>query len=87
MRLDKFLKVSGIIKRRSVAQKVAELGGVLKDGRALKPAYNVKAGDVLTIKQRHGTIVIRVLEVPTANVKGDYFEILEKIEEDGGSEL
>jgi ribosomal 50S subunit-recycling heat shock protein len=81
MRLDKFLKVSGIIKRRSVAQKIAELGGVLKDGRTLKPSHDVKVGDVLTIKQRHGTIMIRVTAIPTGNVKGDYFELLEQKKE------
>ncbi|WP_036221920.1 S4 domain-containing protein [Mesoaciditoga lauensis] len=81
MRLDKFLKVSGIIKRRSVAQKVAELGGILKDERALKPSYDVKVGDVLTIKQRHGTMTIRVTAIPSGDVKGDYFELLDQKKE------
>ncbi len=81
VRLDKFLKVSGIIKRRSVAQKVIELGGVLKDQRTLKSSYEVKVGDVLTIKQRHATIVIRVTKVPTSNVKGEYFELLSQEKE------
>ena len=77
MRLDKFLKVSGIIKRRSVAQKVAELGGVTKDERALKSSYMVKIGDVLTIKQRNATMKIRVTEIPNDNKKGNYFELVE----------
>ncbi len=77
LRLDKFLKVSGIIKRRSVAQKVAELGGVTKDERALKSSYMVKIGDVLTIKQRNATMKIRVTEIPNDNKKGNYFELVE----------
>lgn len=77
MRLDKFLKVSSIIKRRSVAQQIADLGGVTKDGRALKPSYDVKIGDVLTIRERNETIKIKVTEVPANNAKGDYYELLE----------
>ncbi len=78
LRLDKFLKVSGIIKRRTIAQKLAELGGVTKDGRTLKPSYNVKVGDVLSVKQRHSTLVIRVLKVPNGNKKDEYFEVVER---------
>ena len=77
MRLDKFLKVSGIIKRRSVAQKIAELGGITKDGRALKPSYDVKVGNILVIKQRSGTMKIRVIEIPKDNSRGNYFELIE----------
>ncbi len=84
MRLDKFLKVSGIIKRRTVAQKVAELGGVTKNGRTLKPSYQVKEGDILSVKQRHSTIVVKVLRIPTDNKKGEYFEIVEQRKDDNG---
>ena len=77
LRLDKFLKVSGIIKRRSVAQKVVELGGVTKGERPLKPSYMVKIGDILTIKQRNTTMKIRVIEIPIDNKKGNYFELVE----------
>ncbi len=77
LRLDKFLKVSGIIKRRSAAQKVAELGGVTKGERVLKSSYVVKIGDVLMIKQRNGTMKIRVIEIPNDNKKGNYFELVE----------
>ncbi len=77
MRLDKFLKVSGIMKRRSIAQKIAELGGVTKEGRALKPSYNVKVGNILVIKQRSGVMKIRVTEIPTNNTRGNYYELIE----------
>lgn len=77
MRLDKFLKASGIIKRRSIAQKIAELGGVTKGGRTLKPSYDVKVGNILVIKQRSGTMKIRVTEIPTNNVRRNCFELVE----------
>lgn len=76
MRLDKFLKISGIIKRRTVSQNLIELGGVTKDERVLKPAYEVKIGDLLTIHMRNETIKIKVIAVPAGNTKGNYFEIL-----------
>ncbi len=77
MRLDKFLKISGIIKRRSVAQKIAELGGITKEGRPLKPSYDVKVGNILVIKQHSSIMKIRVTEIPTNNVGGNYFELIE----------
>ncbi|HCI29800.1 MAG TPA: S4 domain-containing protein [Fervidobacterium sp.] len=49
MRLDKFLKVNRIIKRRTVAQEVSKAGLVKKNGRELKPSYEVKSGDVLDV--------------------------------------
>ncbi|BBJ27577.1 S4 domain-containing protein [Athalassotoga saccharophila] len=75
MRLDKFLKVCGIIKRRTVSQEIIELGGVTKDGRTLKPSYDVKVGDILTIKTKNETVTIRVTALPEKNEKGNYFEI------------
>ncbi|MGQ9855176.1 MAG: S4 domain-containing protein [Fervidobacterium sp.] len=72
MRLDKFLKVNRIIKRRTVAQDVAKAGLVKKDGRVLKPAYEVKPGDVLEITFGRRTVVVKV----TDDLK---YEILEEI--------
>lgn len=75
MRLDKFLKVSGIVKRRTISQELINLGGVSKDGRVLKPSYEVKIGDMLTIRMRGETITIKIIEIPQKNEKGNYFEI------------
>ena len=47
MRLDKFLKVSRIIKRRTVANEVCDAGHVSVSGRVVKASYDVKEGDVL----------------------------------------
>ena len=64
MRLDKFLKVARLAKRRSEAHEALEHGRILKDGVALKPAYAVKPDDVLEIRYASRTVTVRVLEVP-----------------------
>uniref|UniRef100_A0A7V3RDU9 RNA-binding S4 domain-containing protein n=1 Tax=Mesoaciditoga lauensis TaxID=1495039 RepID=A0A7V3RDU9_9BACT len=76
MRLDKFLKISGIIRRRTVSQEVIELGGVTKDGRTLKPSYEVKVGDLLTVRMKNETVQIKITAIPLGNVRGSYFEIV-----------
>ena len=50
MRLDKYLKVSRIIKRRSVANEVCSAGRVMINGRQAKPGAEIKAGDTITIR-------------------------------------
>lgn len=62
MRLDKFLKQNRIIKRRTIAQEVSKAGLVKKDGKPLKPSYEVKPGDVLEVTYGSRIIVIRVTE-------------------------
>lgn len=49
MRLDKFLKMSRVIKRRSIANEVADNGRVAVNGKIVKPSYEVKPGDILEI--------------------------------------
>ena len=49
MRLDKFLKVSRIIKRRTVANEICDASKIMLEGRTLKASYNVKPGDILEI--------------------------------------
>ena len=50
MRLDKFLKVSRIIKRRTVANEAADGGRISVNGRVVKPSYEVKVGAIVEIK-------------------------------------
>ncbi len=50
MRIDKFLKVSRIIKRRTVAQEACDANKVYVNGRAVKPAYVLKVGDVVELR-------------------------------------
>ena len=68
MRLDKFLKVSRLIKRRTVANEVSDMGRVFVNGNPAKPAKQVKAGDIITIEYANRKVVARVLKVPETNI-------------------
>jgi ribosomal 50S subunit-recycling heat shock protein len=63
MRLDKFLKVSRVIKRRTVANEACDNAHVTANGRPAKASYDVKVGDVIEITFGARTLRIRVLEV------------------------
>ncbi|SKA95433.1 Ribosomal 50S subunit-recycling heat shock protein, contains S4 domain [Caloramator quimbayensis] len=63
MRLDKFLKVSRIIKRRTVAKEVCDTGKVLVNGRVAKPGTDVKVGDIIEIQYASGAIKAQVNDV------------------------
>ena len=68
MRLDKFLKVSRLIKRRTVANEVSEQGRVLVNGNQAKPAKQLKIGDIIEIEYANRTEKFEVLIIPTGNV-------------------
>ncbi len=68
MRLDKFLKVSRLIKRRTVANEVSELGRVFINGNPSKPAKQVKVSDIIEIEFGGRTVRAKVLKVPDGNV-------------------
>ena len=61
MRLDKFLKVSRLIKRRTVANSACEGGRVLVNGKETKPGHKLKEGDVITIEFGQKPLSVRVL--------------------------
>ncbi|ASR49699.1 MULTISPECIES: RNA-binding S4 domain-containing protein [Paenibacillus] len=60
MRLDKFLKVSRLIKRRTVAKDVSEQGRVVVNGREAKPSSAVKVGDEITVQFGQKLVTVRV---------------------------
>lgn len=60
MRVDKFLKVSRLIKRRTVAKDVSDQGRVLINGREAKPSSTVKVGDEITVQFGQKLVTIRV---------------------------
>ncbi|WP_068621729.1 RNA-binding S4 domain-containing protein [Paenibacillus tuaregi] len=60
MRLDKFLKVSRLIKRRTVAKDVSEQGRVLINGREAKPSSTVKVGDEITVQFGQKLVTVKV---------------------------
>ena len=68
MRLDKFLKVSRLIKRRTVANSVAETGRILVNGNISKPAKQLKVGDIIKIEYSNRAESYEVLVVPEGNV-------------------
>ena len=68
MRLDKFLKVSRLIKRRTVANTVSEMGRVLVNGNSAKPAKQLKVGDIIEIEYANHIEKVEVLVIPTGNV-------------------
>lgn len=78
MRLDKFLKVSRIIKRRTVAKEVCETGKVLLNGRVAKPGSEVKISDIIEIQYATGSIKAEILDV-TEHVTKDGAKDLYKI--------
>ena len=63
MRLDKYLKVARIIKRRTLSKEMLDLGRVYIDGRVAKPSTEVKINSILTIKMRDRSITIKVLNI------------------------
>lgn len=77
MRLDKFLKVSRVIKRRTVANDAADMGRVSVNGKVVKPSYEVKEGDIVEIKFGDKVSKFQILKVP--KVAGKDMEELIKI--------
>lgn len=86
MRLDKFLKVSRLIKRRTVANSISELGRVYVNGNIAKPAKQLKVGDVIMIEYANKVVKVKILEIPTGNVPvqmaSTLYEVLEDNAED-----
>lgn len=80
MRLDKYLKVSRIIKRRTVANDACDNALVTVNDRPAKASYDVKVGDVLTITFGSRTAKIRVLDVSEHALKKDAALMYEAIE-------
>ena len=71
MRLDKYLKISRLIKRRSVANEACDGGRVSVNGRAAKASYEVKAGDIIEIRFGATTLRVEVLRLSEHAAKAD----------------
>lgn len=78
MRLDKFLKVSRVIKRRTVANEAADGGRVAVNGKTVKPSYEVKVGDIVEIKFGDKVSRFEILQIPKVQGK-DIGEIIKII--------
>lgn len=71
MRVDKYLKVSRLIKRRTVANEAASLGRVQLNGKEAKPSSDVKVGDVMSLRLGGKTLTVRVESVQESAKKAD----------------
>jgi len=71
MRLDKFLKVSRLIKRRTVANEACDAGRVMVNGKTAKASLNVKVGDVIEILFGQKTVKVEVLSLAENTKKED----------------
>lgn len=81
MRLDKFLKVSRLIKRRTVANTVSDMGKIFVNGNPAKPAKQLKAGDIIELEFSGKKEKYEVLIVPSGNVSiqesGNLYKVVE----------
>lgn len=80
MRIDKYLKVTRIIKRRTVANDACDAAHVSVNGRAVKASYDVKVGDVVEVTFGSRTLKIRVLDVKETVGKNDAASLYEVID-------
>lgn len=82
MRLDKYLKVSRLIKRRTVANAICSQGRVFINDNAVKPSATIKVNDLIKIEYANKTITVRVLAVPSGNVSiqesKDLYEVIQQ---------
>ena len=69
MRIDKFLKVSRVIKRRTVANEAADSGRISVNGKVVKPSYEVKIGDIIEIKFGDKTSKFEIINIPKVQTK------------------
>lgn len=78
MRLDKFLKVSRVIKRRTVANDAADSGRISVNGKIVKPSYEVKVGDIIEIKFGDKVSKFEIIQIPKVQTKdmGEIIKIL-----------
>lgn len=79
MRLDKFLKVSRIIKRRTVAKEIADKGRITINDKVAKSSSDVAVGDVLVVSFGNKTLTVKVtalMETTKKDAAGDMFEIV-----------
>ena len=69
MRIDKFLKVARVIKRRTIANEMADKGRIFVNEKQVKPTYDVKIPDILEIKFGKKISKFRVIEIPKTQGK------------------
>lgn len=77
MRIDKFLKLSRVIKRRTVANEACDSGRISVNGKIIKASYEVKVGDIVEIKFGDKTSKFEIIEIPkTQKITTELIKIL-----------
>ncbi|MBN2056957.1 RNA-binding S4 domain-containing protein [bacterium] len=83
MRLDMFLKMSRLVKRRTQAQEMIQAGAVTLNGQRSKPAKEVRPGDRVSVTYPRRSVTVKVVDVPVRGTRkaeaGDCYELLEEI--------
>ena len=77
MRLDKYLKVSRLIKRRTVANDACDVGRVMVNDKVVKASYDVKLGDVIEISFGNKSVKVKVTMIADSTKKEDAKEMFE----------
>lgn len=81
MRIDKFLKISRVLKRRTLAQEACDKGKVYVNGKAVKPAHRIKEGDVVEISFSGGSVKFRITGIKETVKKDEASTLYEIISE------
>lgn len=82
MRLDKYLKVSRLIKRRTLAKEVAANERILVNGKPAKPSKEIKPGDEITISFGNKDVTVKVLSLEASTKKADAISLHEFVKEE-----
>ena len=81
MRLDKYLKVSRLIKRRTVANDACDTSRITVNGKIAKASYNVKVGDLITVAFGSKAVTVRVLDIRETTKKTEAVGMYEVVSE------
>lgn len=81
MRLDKYLKVSRLIKRRTVANDACDTSRITVNGKVAKASYNVKLGDLITVAFGTKSVTVRVLDIKDTTKKSESSGMYEVVSE------
>ena len=81
MRLDKYLKVSRLIKRRTVANDACDTSRITVNGKIAKASYNVKLGDLITVAFGSKSVTVRVLDIKETTKKAESAGMYEVVSE------
>ena len=79
MRIDKFLKVSRILKRRTLAEEACEKGKVTVNDKQVKPGHRVKAGDIVEVTFAGGSVKFRILQIKETVKKDEAASLYEML--------